>query len=187
MPAVVEYLVLHGEILSPKLLIKIKKHHRAKALKVNVDGVEISAVFDPVLDITVIFDTSSHLPYIIRAQEQHGDSTNDLYLSDYKSVNGLQLPHMIQTVYNSTSQKLDATLEDYIIESITLNPKFPHHFFQGLPEKDSFFPKAAPKKVQGIPHARITEFSSNMLWSGITNVTTKDLRVEQPVPGMPNS
>ncbi|CAM1504906.1 Fc.00g024970.m01.CDS01 [Cosmosporella sp. VM-42] len=112
--------------------------------------------------------------------------TDDLYLGNYTLVDGIRFPHSVQTVYNSTLQSLNAPLEDYMIESITLNPDFPADFFEGLPEEESFFPKAAPKKVQGISHARITEFSSNMLWSGITNATVEGLKDEQPVPGLPH-
>ncbi|KAF4467560.1 hypothetical protein FALBO_5568 [Fusarium albosuccineum] len=187
--ALAEYLVLHGEMLSPKLLLQVKNHHGVKATDAVINGIKMPAVYDPVLDITVIFDASSHLPHIIRAEEDHmiyGASTNDLYLGNYKAVKGIKFPHFVQTVYNSTAEKLDAVLEDYIIESITVNPKFSRSYFQGLPEGKGFFPKAAPKKVEGISHARITEFSSNMLWSGITNSTVEGIKHKKPVPGMSN-
>lgn len=144
---------------------------------------------DSTLDLTVIFDRFTDLPYIIRTEENHsiyGISTNDLYLSNYKTVKGIRFPHQVQTVYNSSTQRLNAVLEDYIIETITVDPDFPENIFEGLEEEKSFFPKAAPKKIDGISHARITEFSSNMLWSGITNATVEGLKVEQPVNGLPN-
>ncbi|KAF4973911.1 hypothetical protein FZEAL_9137 [Fusarium zealandicum] len=187
--ALAEYLVLHGEMLSPKLLLRVKKHNGVEFVEVNINGVKMPAVYDPVLDITIIFDASSNLPHIIRAAEDHmvfGPSTNDLYLTNYKAVDGIKFPHLVQTVYNSTTQKLDATLEDYIIDSVSINPKFSRKYFQGLPEGKGFFPKSAPKKVEGVTHAHITEFSSNMLWSGITNSTVEGIKVKNPVPGMPN-
>ena len=141
------------------------------------------------MGLTVIFDSSTNLPYIVRTEENHaiyGACTNDLYLSNYKAVNGVQFPHQVQTIYNSSTQLLNAVLEDYIIESITVNPQYPENFFQGLAEEKSFFPKAVPKKVNGISHARITEFSTNMLWSGITNATVQGLRAEQPIEGLPS-
>ncbi|EEU42952.1 uncharacterized protein NECHADRAFT_95379 [Fusarium vanettenii 77-13-4] len=146
-------------------------------------------LYDPVLDITVIFDTRTHLPHIVRTVEDHmiyGPSTSDLYLSDYKAVKGIKFPHLVQTVYNSTVEKLDATLEDYIIEEITVNPKFSRNFFQGLPDDKGFFPKAAPKKVEGYTHARIGEFSLNGLWAGLTTSTVDTIKGEKPVPGLPN-
>ncbi|RSL46596.1 hypothetical protein CEP53_010263 [Fusarium sp. AF-6] len=188
-PALAEYLVLHGNMLSPKLLLQLKEHRGIKATKVDVNGVKMPAVYDPILDITVIFDTRTHLPHIVRTIEDHmiyGPSTSDLYLSDYKSVKGIKFPHLVQTVYNSTAEKLDATLEDFIIEEITVNPKFSRNFFQGLPDGKGFFPKAAPKKVEGITHARIGEFSLNGLWAGITKSTVDTIKSEKHVPGMPN-
>ncbi|KAI8660348.1 hypothetical protein NCS57_01011700 [Fusarium keratoplasticum] len=188
-PALAEYLVLHGNMLSPKLLLQVKEHRGTKATEVEVNGVKMPAVYDPVFDIAVIFDTRTHLPHIVRTIEDHmiyGPSTSDLYLSDYKAVKGIKFPHLVQTVYNSTAEKLDATLEDYIIEEITVNPKFSQNFFQGLPDGKGFFPKDAPKKIEGITHARIGEFSLNGLWAGITKSTVDTIKGEKPVPGLPN-
>jgi hypothetical protein len=137
--------------------------------------------------MTVIFDPDSHLPYIVRTTENHavyGKSTNDLYLTDYKSVDGVFFPHRIQTVYNSTSQALNSPLEDFQIEKITVNPKFPVDYFQGLPESQSWFPKATPRKVNGISHWWLTEFYGNGIWSGLKNSTVEGIKVEQPVKGL---
>ncbi|KAF7557064.1 hypothetical protein G7Z17_g971 [Cylindrodendrum hubeiense] len=177
--ALAEYMVLHGNMLDPRLVQKFL----AEIVSDNV------IVYDSHLDLTVIFDPSSNLPYIVRTLEDHpiyGASTFDIYLTNYKAVEGLQFPHQIQSIYNSSSQNLDAVLEDYAIEQITLNPKFPPKFVDGIPEEESMSPKAAPKKVHGLSHARITEFSSNMLWAGMKNTTSKDLKVEQPIPGLPS-
>ncbi|KAJ4281102.1 hypothetical protein NW764_005445 [Fusarium oxysporum] len=89
-------------------------HHGTKAIKVLINGINTPAVYDPVLEITIIFDASSHLPHIIRTEENdmiYGPSTNDLNLSQYKAIEGITFPHTFQAVYNSTTQKLDATLE----------------------------------------------------------------------------
>lgn len=145
-------------------------------------------VYDPSLNLTVVFHPSSDLPYIVRSIEDHsiyGASTNDLYLTNYKAVNGLMFPHCIQTVYNSSQQFLDATLEDYIIEQVDVDPEFPSNFFDGLAVNESMTPKAAPMKVPGVSHARITEFQSNMLWGGITHSDVDELQVQQPVPDLP--
>ncbi|KAG6362617.1 hypothetical protein INS49_007709 [Diaporthe citri] len=94
-------------------------------------------------------------------------------------------PHSIQTVYNSSKQSLDATLEDYIIEQVDVDPEFPSNFFDGLAVDESTTLGAAPMKVPGASHARITEFQSSMLWGGITHSDAEDLQAEQPVPGLP--
>lgn len=145
-------------------------------------------VYDPSLNLTVVLHPSSDLPYIVRSIEDHsiyGASTNDLYLTNYKAVNGLMFPHSIQTVYNSSQQFLDATLEDYIIEQVEVDPEFPSDFFDGLAVNESMTPRAAPMKVPGVSHARITEFQSNMLWGGTTHSDVDELQVQQPVPDLP--
>ncbi|KAJ4250975.1 hypothetical protein NW762_011625 [Fusarium torreyae] len=192
--ALAELLVLQGNVLSPKLLLEMRTHQGTKATEVLINGIKTPAVYDPVLEITVIFDDSSHLPHIIRTEEKHmiyGPSTNDLYLSQYKAVEGIKFPHTFQTVYNSTTQKLDATLEEFVVEGITVNPRFPKNYFEGLPEGEGFFPKAAPKKTEGLSHAHILEFSSNMLWSGpgsgISNDSVDNIKHKNIVPGLPNA
>lgn len=141
-------------------------------------------------DIMIIFNPDTFLPSIVRTSEIHpiyGEATNDLVLSDFKAVSNSSLlfPHYIQTVYNSKSTLLDATLEDFIVDYIDVNPSFPTKFFEGIPEDQSFFPKAAPHKVEGITHARLTEFSTNMLWAGISNNTIEDIHTESPIAGLP--
>ncbi|KAH7165082.1 hypothetical protein DER46DRAFT_685163 [Fusarium sp. MPI-SDFR-AT-0072] len=143
-------------------------------LPVNLTS-EYFGVYDPILEITIIFDASSHLPHITRTDENHmvyGPSTNDLYLSQYKA-------------------KLDATLEEFIIEEITIDPKFPKDYFKGLSEGKGFFPKEAPKKTEGLSYAHILEFRSNMLWSGpgsgISNNSIDNIKHKNIIPGLPNA
>ncbi|KEF59333.1 uncharacterized protein A1O9_04177 [Exophiala aquamarina CBS 119918] len=79
----------------------------------------------------------------------------------------------------------DATLEDFHVESIVINPAFPENLFDGIPDDQSFISKAAPHEVTGISHARLTEFNSNMVNSGIPNTTVDDLKADTPVMGLP--
>ncbi|SCO78404.1 uncharacterized protein FRV6_02617 [Fusarium oxysporum] len=192
--ALAEFLVLQGNVFSPKLMLEMKAHHGTKAIEVLINGIKTPAVYDPILQITIIFDASSHLPHIIRTEENHmiyGPSTNDLYLSQYKAIEGIKFPHTFQTVYNSTTQKLDATLEEFIVEEITINPRFPKNYFNGLSEGKGFFPKEAPKRTEGLSHAHILEFSSNMIWSGpgsgISNNSVDSIKHKNIVPGLPNA
>ncbi|KAH6880353.1 hypothetical protein B0T10DRAFT_412091 [Thelonectria olida] len=145
-------------------------------------------VHDSSSDITVIMHSKTKVPYIVRTWEDHpvfGRSTSDLYLTGYKAVHGIQFPHNIQTVYNATSQHINAVLEDFIVENITLNPHFSKRFFDGISEDKSFAPRAAPKKAPGVSHAIIGEFNSNMLGSGFKNDTVEDLIVETPLADLP--
>jgi hypothetical protein len=186
--AFAEYLVLHGEMLSPKLALVMKYSNATLYQSIDVNGIQMPAVRDPRLDLAMILHPSTLLPYIIRTGEDHfiyGSSTSDLYLSDYKSVDGIMFPHQVQQVYNSTSSFLDAPLEDYIIEQVTTNPNFADGFFDGIPENESWFPRAPPKKFDGISHAHIGEFATNGLWGGITNSTVENLEVQQPLPELP--
>ncbi|RBA21072.1 hypothetical protein FPRO05_07386 [Fusarium proliferatum] len=189
--ALAEVLALQGNVFSPKLLLEMKDHHGTEAIEVLINGIKTAAVYDPILEITMVFDASSHLPHIIRTDENHmiyGPSTNDLYVSQYKAIEGIKFPHTFQTVYNSTTQKLDATLEEFMVEEITINPRFAKDYFSGLSEREGFFPKEAPKKTEGLSHAHILELSSNMLWSGpgsgISNNSVDSIKHKNIVPGV---
>lgn len=147
-------------------------------------------MYDPSLNLTVVFDPVTSFPYIVRAIEEHsvyGECTNDLVLTNYtkETETGLYFPSSIRTVYNASSTNLYATLEDFYVESVITNPKFPDNFFDGIPDDQSFIPKAAPHEVAGISHARLTEFNSNMVYSGIPNTTVDDIKSERPVAGLP--
>ncbi|KAJ4304919.1 hypothetical protein N0V90_000447 [Kalmusia sp. IMI 367209] len=155
-----EYLVLHGEMLSPKLLSHMKANANSSSTMIEFKGgVQMPA---------------EHAIY--------GPSTNDLVLSDYMTASGLKFPTHVQTVYN-TSQNLNAPLEEFVIQNVTVNPRFPPSFFDGLPANQSDSPKARPNKVPGLSDWHLTEFSSNMLWAG--GFEEDFLRVENPVPALP--
>ncbi|KAM5382903.1 hypothetical protein ACJA88_003436 [Fusarium oxysporum] len=177
--ALPESLVLQGNVFSPKLLLEMNAHHGTKPIKVLINGINTPAVYDPVLEITIIFDASSHLPHIIRTEENHmiyGPSTNDLNLSQYKAIEGITFPH---------------TFQAFIVEEITINPKFPKNYLNGLSEGKGFFPKDAPKRTEGLGHMHILEFSSNMPWSGpgsgIGNNTVDSIKHKNIIPGLPNT
>ncbi|PTD06895.1 hypothetical protein FCULG_00005498 [Fusarium culmorum] len=137
--------------------------------------------------IAVIVDSKSNLPYIVRTIESHpiyGNATKDLYLSNYKEVQGIKFPHFIQTIYNSTTQRLSAALEDFLIEEITLNPDFPTGYFDGIPENQSLGPKTSPAKSSIFPNGLVTDYSSSMLGSGVAPQPLKVVRAENPVRGL---
>lgn len=166
----------------------MKKSHGISTTEVEINGIHHLAVQDSSRDITVIMHPKTKTPYIVRTREDHpifGRSTSDLYLTSYKNVHGVLFPHSIQTIYNASSYHLNAVLEDFIIEKITLNPHFPAKFFNGISEKESFTPKAAPEKVPDVSHALIGEFNANMLGSGFKNSTADDLIVETPLTNLP--
>ncbi|KAF5009447.1 hypothetical protein FDECE_4330 [Fusarium decemcellulare] len=182
-------LVVQAQMLSPHLLYRMKDTKTISAVTVELNGIGFPAVHDPSREITVIFDPTSKVPYIIRTAEEHpvlGASTKDFYLSDYKEVKGLKFPHTVQTIYNSTTQSLSAVLEDFVIDKVTLNPDFPSGFFDGIDEEKSFAPKAAPKKVPGVAEGLITEFSTNMFGSAVRNASIENLKTKTPLNDLPN-
>ncbi|KAG8672180.1 hypothetical protein FPOAC1_005442 [Fusarium poae] len=132
---------------------------------------------------------SSNLPYIVRSTEAHpiyGDAKKDLYLSDYKKVEGIRFPQLVQTIYNSTRQRLSAVLEDFRIEQVTLNPDFPNGYFDGIPEDQSLGPKTPPATSSHmILEGLVTDYSSSMLGSGVVQEPLKIIRAENPVRGLP--
>ena len=108
-----------------------------------------------------------------------------MYLSSYKVVQGIKFAHTVQTIYNSTTQGLNAVLEDFIIDKVILNPSFPSKFFDGISEDRSLAPKSAPKKIPGISAGLMTEYNSNMLGTALKNATIENLKVETPVSDLP--
>jgi hypothetical protein len=123
-----------------------------------------SPVYDAVLDVTIIFDPSSHLPYIIRSYEDNnvlGPSTSDLQVYNYTLIDGIMFPQRFVWVYNG------AVLEDFLVSDIIVNPDFPAGYFDGLPANAPGLPRVAPQKSAAYGHAELGEFSSNMLWEGV--------------------
>ena len=144
----------------------------------------ISAVHDSTLDLTMIFDPATNLPYIIRSTEDHyvfGPSTSDFLVYNYTSEAGVMFPRHFKTIYND-----QYLLEDFIVSEVSANPTFPTDFFQGAPANESMTPKVAPAKVDGYSHAEIGEWSANMLWAGNYTGTLANLSATHPLPDVPN-
>ncbi|KAJ4051413.1 hypothetical protein NW758_003755 [Fusarium oxysporum] len=178
--ALTYHLVLQAQMLSPHLLYHMKDTKSISATTVEINGIEFTAG-KHALDLI-------SLPYIIRTIEDHpiyGESTKDLYLLSYKVVQGIKFAHTVQTIYNSTTQGLNAVLEDFIIDKVILNPSFPSKFFDGISEDRNLAPKSAPKKIPGISAGLMTEYNSNMLGTALKNATIENLKVETPVSDLP--
>ena len=142
------------------------------------------AVYDRILNLTVIFDSQTYLPYIIRSIEDHyvfGKSFRDLIVYNYTSVSGIQFPRRFKTIYNH-----DILLEDFIVTDIDVNPSLAPGFFDGLNSSYSTAPKAAPARADGYGHAEIGEFSASMLWGGEYTGTLANLSAIHPDPSLPN-
>lgn len=148
--AFLAYVLVRDAIrLSPKLLLQMQQSGHSKSLSIVYHETgPFPAVYDSSLNITVLFDPDTFLPYIVRSPEEHrifGSSTNDFVLTNYTEVEGMKFPQTVQLMYNQNSLILQS-LRDTII----VNPSFPDGFFTGLPTSQinqtySLLPPAAPE------------------------------------------
>ncbi|KAL6917141.1 hypothetical protein FSST1_008636 [Fusarium sambucinum] len=185
--ALTRNLIMEARMLSPHLVYRMRNSTSVSVRNLEINGVYFQAVQDSQQGITVVMDPKSDLPYIVRTTESHpiyGIATKDLYLSDYKEVEGIKFPRLVQTIYNSSSQRLSAVLEDFRIEEVTLNPDFPAGYFDGIAEDQSLGPKSPPEKSSLISNGLVTDYSSSMLGSGIAQQPLKIVRAENPVRGL---
>lgn len=135
--------------LSPKLLLQMQANTHslsAESITYHETG-PFPAVTDHSLNITVIFDPETFLPYLIRSYEDHlifGNSTNDYVLTNYTETSGMMFPRLVQIMYNENSLLLHS-----LRDTITINATFTDGFFSGLPlslinETYSLLPPSAP-------------------------------------------
>ncbi|KAL7815795.1 hypothetical protein V8C26DRAFT_435300 [Trichoderma gracile] len=142
--------------------------------------------------LSLVVNATSHRPYKIRSLESHatyGNITNDLLLSNYSAVAfndnsalSLELPHRLQTIFNSTD-----VLEDVKLDSISINPPFKAGFFDPvLPAKDTSSPQA-PKQSSLYPRSEVHEFFEAGLWGGPFEsfFNTSAVVVTHPIPDIP--
>ncbi|KAJ0107190.1 uncharacterized protein J7T55_007560 [Diaporthe amygdali] len=147
------------------------------------------------LNLTILVDNTTNLPHAIRSTEDHqiyGPSTSDLVLTGYSNVSigddaYFALPHRLQTIYNSRY-----VLEDILVDTITINDRYPDSFFDGRaplpnPEDQSQSGGMTPAKpIQSpeYPRSEVHEFFETGLWGGpfgdFFNAT--DVVVEYPDP-----
>ena len=140
------------------------------------------------LGLTLILNSTTYLPYMIRSYEEHtiyGHSTNDVLLSNYSILRSLDnesilLPHRIQTVYNTFNM-----IENFIVDKIYLNPSWPDAFFDPLPESQSQTPRTPPLQSTEYQRSEVHEFFETALWNGPFGeaYNVSDVHVEYPVPG----
>jgi len=187
-----EYLIHQAQQFAlPSLLEQFKKENsslEAMSVVEPVSNLTFDAVINSELGLSIIFDATSHLPYMIRSHESHaifGNSTSDLILSAWAPVKigknaTVLLPHRFQTLYNSIN-----ILEDVLIESITINPDFPENYFAGLPDSESQMPKAKPQLSAEYTRAEVGEFYGTGLWTGPFNFNTSDVVVTSPSKTLP--
>lgn len=194
--------------LSPKLLLMMDSHTTSlTAADVEVRGVSYPSVTDEALNLTVILDPVTMLPYIVRAYEDHhifGPSTNDFVVYNYTTLSGLQLPRRMKYMYNEVNMLFDS-----IIGDVQINPSFTSGYFNGLPLAEVNItelrlPPSPPMASQEYGDAEVFEFrsavfvnpnndqsnsdhvtSQNLLWYGGYPGKLSNLTITHPLPGVP--
>lgn len=127
-------LVRDATRLSPKLLLDFQKHPKsltADQIYYHSAG-PYPSVHDRSLNLTVLFDPETYLPFVVRAYENprlFGPSTNDFVLNNYTVVDDIHIPRAVHTLYNEKN-----LLVHTIRDVITVNPGFAADFFDGLSE-----------------------------------------------------
>ncbi|KAH6981544.1 hypothetical protein BKA56DRAFT_672355 [Ilyonectria sp. MPI-CAGE-AT-0026] len=99
--------------MSPLLLSTLLSGNYTQVEEKISTGEKLPAVYNAVLDLTVIFNPNTSLPYIIRSYENHklfGRSTHDLLVHDYTQIEGVMFPKRLKTIYNG-----DLLLADYVM------------------------------------------------------------------------
>ncbi|KAL7952502.1 metallo-beta-lactamase superfamily protein [Trichoderma compactum] len=172
--ALTEYLLFQANKFSPKLLLDIRSHKIGTQI-VELNRVENLAVHDFDLNITVIFDSYTHYPKIIRSFEDDaifGITTQDLELSNYAEVSGIQFP---------------PSSNDTTVSRVSVNPTFSPDSFDGLPANETETCSAPPKRTAGYTHAEIGEYWYNTFWGGEYTGTYNNLSVVQPAADLPRA
>ncbi|KAF5985470.1 hypothetical protein FBULB1_2899 [Fusarium bulbicola] len=165
---------------SPGLVERIRKSKSSEEREVSINGITFPAVYSDLDKLLLVVDPDTYLPYIVRSEEQHpiyGNATKDVYLSNYKEVEGVNFPHTIQTIYNSSSQRLNVVLEDFVIDKIIATARFREDFFNLVPHGQKV---NASEKPPGIPSGLVTDYSTSLLGSPVKNVSVDALKSARP-------
>ncbi|WJG37331.1 uncharacterized protein FOBCDRAFT_193650 [Fusarium oxysporum Fo47] len=180
-PALARNLVTEALMMSPGLVERIRQSKSPEEYEVEINGIKFPAVYSNLDKLLLIVDPETYLPYIIRTEEQHpiyGYATKDVYLSNYKEVQGIKFPHTIQTIYNSSSQRLGVVLEDFVIDKVNATAEFPKDFFDPGSDGQN---RIMQKRTPGVPSGLVTDYSTSLLGSPVKNVSVDALKSIRPV------
>ncbi|RMI95824.1 hypothetical protein CDV36_016379 [Fusarium kuroshium] len=168
--------------MSPLLLTAIRSSNYTQVEEEISTGERLPAVYDPALDLTVIFNPNTSLPYIIRSYEDHrlwGRSTHDLLVHDYAQTEGVMFPRRFKTFYNG-----NLPLGDYLVDEVLINQVAdPAHFDgpEGLTELNT------PAHDDSYGFAEIGEYTASYLWEGQYTGTFANISATTPYPDIPGA
>ncbi|KAF4499500.1 hypothetical protein FAGAP_4290 [Fusarium agapanthi] len=167
-------------MMSPGLVERIRQSKSSEEREVDINGITFPAVYSNLDKLLLVVDPETYLPYIVRSEEQHpiyGNATKDLYLSNYKEVQGTKFPHTIQTIYSSSSHRLSVVLEDFVIDKINATAKFRGDFFDLVPNGQKV---NILEKPPGVASGLVTDYSTSLLGSPVKNVSVDALKSARP-------
>ncbi|EWG51806.1 hypothetical protein FVEG_10687 [Fusarium verticillioides 7600] len=151
-------------MMSPGLVERIRRSKSSEERESNLEK------------LLIVVNSETYLPYIVRSEEQHpiyGNATKDVYLSNYRDVQGIKFPHTIQTIYSSSSQRLNVVLEDFVIGKINATAKLGDNFFDLVPHGQKV---NISEKHPDVPSGLVTDYSTSLLGSPVKNVSVEALK-----------
>ncbi|KAH6952529.1 hypothetical protein BKA56DRAFT_504985 [Ilyonectria sp. MPI-CAGE-AT-0026] len=174
------YLIREAHRMSPLLLLEMISNNKSTVRHEKIDiHVSLPAVHDAVLNLTVIFDPETWLPYIIRSHESHGilgQSTQDLVVLEYTSVNGVQFPTRFKSIYNGLKVFADYAISEVLV-NVPVDMAFETHGGRQ--------PEHVPTQSTSYNFAEIGEFYESHVWSGQYSGTLPNLTALNPYPELP--
>ncbi|KAL2686906.1 hypothetical protein Neosp_004449 [[Neocosmospora] mangrovei] len=132
------------------------------------------------LNISVLLDDHTNLPYLIRSYEHHGlfgPSTKDLFVSDYVTVNGVKFPRRFQTIYNRKH-----VLTEYAAETVSVTATTPNRFMGPLGRP---LPAQLPRRDTSYGFAEIGESHAYYRWTGGYTGSFGNINATQPWKDLP--
>ncbi|KAK1673621.1 hypothetical protein BDP55DRAFT_555965 [Colletotrichum godetiae] len=179
------YLISEAYKWHPLLLSKVISNNNFTSRQgATGAGIILPGVHDDTLDLTILFDPATNLPYIIRSYENHpffGESTHDLLVHDYAEINGVQIPQRFKTIYNGKH-----LIGDYRADQTVINGGLPSDFF-AVPGNGTVPESSVPVRSAQYSFSEIGETSANFLWPGAYTGTKESIAasISQPLQDLP--
>ncbi|KAB2100513.1 hypothetical protein AG0111_0g11620 [Alternaria gaisen] len=127
------YMITDSHKWDPLLVSKISTGQFTLRSEPVEGDLLLPAVFDQSLNISVLFDPDTYLPFAIRTYEDHpffGPSTNDLRVYDYIRVDGLMIPRHFKIIYNNKR-----LITDFLADEVSINFDVEPSFFNVSAER----------------------------------------------------
>ena len=185
-----QYLVSDLDKFDPLLLYHMIQGGQVECADLEINGISLPAVYDPITNLTIGMDPTTYLPHVVRISEYNqvfGASTNDLYLANYQPPNSsntstsMMLPRRFETVYNG-----GATIQDVLFENVEINPVFDAGQFDVQPDPNSKHPvQNRTANYLETDLSKVGEFYETALWSGEFIENLDQVNATHPIPDLP--